>query len=408
MLFLISQTVSLFGSALVQYAISWYVTLETKDGGQMALITLCGFLPQMIVSIFAGVWADRYNRKMLIMLSDLGIALSTMALAIVFSTGRVDWWMLYVASVIRSIGAGIQTPAVSAMLPDIVPERRLLGVNGINASIQGIMMVVAPMAAAAMYGGLGLAPIFWVDVLTAAIGIGIMACISVAPRVQGGPASIDFKADVVLGLNYVRHTRWLMQLLVFYLVYAFMYGPVTMLTPLMVARSFGDEEWRLMAHEVAFGVGSLVGGAMLAVVGKRVPNKIHLLLIGSVAFGLLTFVMGLSTNFWFYIGVMLAMGVLLPFINSGTMTVLQMRVDPHMMGRVFGLVSIVGTAAVPLSTSLFGPLADVISVETELIWTGLGMTAIALYMFRKREVIQAGEPLEEPAHASASGASSIE
>ena len=66
-LFLTSQAVSLFGSSLVQYAIIWYITLETQSGVMTTLATLCGFIPQVLISLFAGVWADKYNKKKLIM-----------------------------------------------------------------------------------------------------------------------------------------------------------------------------------------------------------------------------------------------------------------------------------------------------------------------------------------------------
>ena len=86
-LFLGSQTISLFGSALVQFAILWHITLETKSGIMMMLYILCGFVPTFLLSPFAGVWADRFNRKLLIAGADMLIAVSTLALAILFMNG---------------------------------------------------------------------------------------------------------------------------------------------------------------------------------------------------------------------------------------------------------------------------------------------------------------------------------
>jgi len=131
-LFLTGQTVSLFGSMLVQYAVMWYLTLTTKDGTVLALSTVFGFLPQAIISIFGGVWADRHNRKLLIIGADASIALATATLAILMFLGNRDLWLIYAALSVRSAGAGIQTPAVGALLPQIVPADRLLRINGIN------------------------------------------------------------------------------------------------------------------------------------------------------------------------------------------------------------------------------------------------------------------------------------
>ena len=128
-LFLTGQTISLFGSCLVQYAIVWYITLTTQSGIMMMISTLCGFLPQVLISLFAGVWADRYHRKRLIICADTLTAVSTLILAILFLAGQGSLWLIFLVSGIRSIGQGIQTPAVQAVIPLLVPQDKLMKVN---------------------------------------------------------------------------------------------------------------------------------------------------------------------------------------------------------------------------------------------------------------------------------------
>ncbi|HEY4692072.1 MAG TPA: MFS transporter, partial [Bellilinea sp.] len=107
-LFLSSQSLSMFGSMLVQYAIIWHVTLTTQSGSMLTVATLVGFLPQLVISLFAGVWADRHNRKFLIIAADALTAVSTLVLAFFFLFGYQEIWLIFVVSGIRSIGAGIQ------------------------------------------------------------------------------------------------------------------------------------------------------------------------------------------------------------------------------------------------------------------------------------------------------------
>ncbi|HEX2980121.1 MAG TPA: MFS transporter, partial [Anaerolineaceae bacterium] len=168
-LFLTSQTISLFGSFLVQYAITWHITLETQSGVMMTLSIISGFLPTFFLSPFAGVWADRYNRKLLIILSDSLIAVSTLVLAVLFLMGYDSIWLLFAASAVRAVGAGIQSPAVSAFLPGLVPEDQLTRVNGINSSIQALVTLVSPMASGALLAMATIEAIFFIDVVTAAI-----------------------------------------------------------------------------------------------------------------------------------------------------------------------------------------------------------------------------------------------
>ena len=395
-LFLGGQTITLFGSMLVQFAISWHITLTTQSGMLLAISVVCGFLPQMFISLFAGVWADRYSRKAMIIIADGSIALCTAVLALAFSFGYTELWLLFVISVVRSLGSGVQTPAVGAFLPEFVPQDRLMRVNGINAGIMGIMMVISPVLAGGLYEMLGIGSIFWVDVITAVIGIGLLIVLKTMPREKTANAAQSIISDMASGLRYVIRTRWLRQFFGFYLFYSLMFGPVVFLTPLMVARSFGDEPWRLVVHEMVFAIGNALGGLLIGMISRRVRNCIHLLIGATLAFGFTTFVMGFSPNFWFYLGVMLPMGLTMPFINTCSMTVLQTRADAQMMGRVFGLTSIIMSTTMPLSMAIFGPLADFMSVEIQLVITGMIMVLLSVLMFRFKEVVAMGEPVADP------------
>ena len=396
-LFLTGQTISLFGSSLVQYAIAWHITLETQDALIITVYIIVGCLPQVVISLFAGVWADRLNRKKLIIFSDGIIALSTLVLAVLFMMGFEKMWLLFVISAIRSLGAGVQTPAVGALLPDIVPEDHLMRVNGVNASIQGAMMVVAPIAAGGLIGIMGLKSIFWVDVITAAIGISMLLPIKIKQTLPNTENQDHVLREMWSGIRYVFQTTWLRHFLVFYMIFAFMLGPIMVLSPLMIVRSFGDEPWRLVANEVAFAVGMAVGGLAVGILAKKIRNTIFMIIAGCAAFGVTTFAMGFSPNFWFYLAVMLLVGVTWPPINSGSMTILQTRVRPDLVGRALSFTSIILNASVPLSMLIFGPLEKYVfgRVESLLIITGAIMIVVALFMTRFKEMIKAGEPLLE-------------
>ncbi|WP_242511211.1 MFS transporter [Pengzhenrongella frigida] len=392
--FLTSQTVSLFGSMLVQYAIMWHLTLETKSGAVMALAAVFGFLPQAVVSIFGGVWADRLNRKLLIIGADAMIATATLALALLMLGGADDLWLIYVALAIRSVGAGIQMPAVSALLPQIVPTDKLMRVNGINGTIQSSMMLLAPAAAAAVYASSTIVAVFFVDIVTAVIGIALLSLLSVPSpvrRLAAGEARAGYFDDLVGGLRYTAsHTfvRWLLGLyaVVFVLIVAPSY-----LTPLMIVRTFGDEVWKLTANEVAFSVGMILGGALLATWGG-LKNRIAMVVGATVAFGGLSVGLGLSTNLYVFFAFMFAVGLAVPFFSTTSMTLLQETVEPEMQGRVFGFVGIVMAVAMPIGMAVFGPLADRFTVEAVLVASGVatfGVVAAAVALPSGRRALVA-------------------
>ncbi len=371
-IFLSGQTISLFGSMLVQYAVMWHITLETKSGVALALAAVFGFLPQAIVSIFGGVWADRVNRKALIIGADATIAASTLALAILMLNGMTDLWLIFIALAIRSTGAGIQMPAVSALIPQITPTEHLMRVNGINGSIQSAMALIAPAAAGALYALASLTAIFFVDVVTAAIGIGLLMLVAVPTIRNAAAEGTGYFTDLVEGVKYIAHhafVRWL--LVLFGVVFLLTVAP-SYLTPLMVARTFGDEVWKLTVLELAFSIGMVIGGIVIAVWGGT-KNRVAMIVVSSVLFGVLSIALGLSTNLWVFFGFMFLVGIAVPFFSTPSMTLLQETVEPERQGRVFGFVGIVMAVAMPIGMVVFGPLADQFSVEILLVAAGILM-----------------------------------
>lgn len=372
--FLSGQTISLFGSMLVQFAVMWHLTLLTQSGTVMALAAVFGFLPQALVSVFGGVWADRHNRKALIVGADLTIALSTLALALLMMAGIDALWIIYATLAIRSVGAGIQGPAVSALVPQITPAQHLLRVNGILQTVNAIMALLAPAVAAAIYAAFSIVSIFFVDVVTAVIGVGMLLLIRVPTLVRDGERAGYF-SDLVEGVRYVatyRLIRWI--LLLFGVIFLLTVAP-SYLTPLMVVRSFGDdltmldEVAKLAVNELAFSVGMLLGGVVISVWGG-VKNKVAMLIASSVLFGVLSVALGLSTDLVVFYVFMFLVGLAVPFFSTPSMTLLQLRVEPERQGRVFGFVGIVMAVAMPIGMVVFGPLADVIPVETLLVVAG--------------------------------------
>ncbi|MNV28871.1 putative bacilysin exporter BacE [compost metagenome] len=377
-LFLTAQTISLFGSSLVQYAIIWYITLTTTSGVMMTISTVCGFLPQMAISLFAEVWIDRYSRKKMIMLADGMIAIATLILAVMFLLGYHNIWLLYLILLIRAAGTGIQVPAVNALIPQIVPKDQLMKVNGVNSSISSLMMFLAPAAGGVILSISTIETAFFIDVMTAIIGIGMM-CIIVIPahaKVEDGQKSNV--QDIKEGFKYLKDHAFIKQLLIYLFVVMILISPAAFLTPLMVSRSFGPEVWRLTASEMTFSAGALVGGVLIASWGGF-KSRIHTNILACALYGLLMVGLGVAPMFAKYLLFNLLIGITMPCFNAPLTVLLQQNVDPDMQGRVFSLVQVTNSCALPLGMVLFGPLADSVQVETILIFAGIAVIMCALY-----------------------------
>ncbi|MDK8179939.1 MFS transporter [Paenibacillus sp. UMB4589-SE434] len=368
-LFLTAQTISLFGSSLVQYAIIWYITLQTSSGIMLTLSTVCGFLPQIVISLFAGVWIDRYNRKKLIMLADGAIAGSTLILAILYCAGYEDIVLLYPLLLVRAAGTGIQAPAVNALIPQIVPQDKLMKVSGINSSISSLMMFLSPAAGGVMLSIAPLETVFMVDVITAVVGISIMLIIEVPTLTRPDGLHNSNWHEIKRGFIYMKEHTFIKRLLMFIFIVLILISPSAFLTPLMVSRSFGPEVWRLTISEMTFSAGALLGGVLIAAWGGF-RNRMHTTQLACALYGLFMIGLGSSPVFIVYLAANFLIGITMPCFNSPITVFIQERVDPHMHGRVFSLMQVSNSCALPLGMMLFGPLADRVPVEHILLVCG--------------------------------------
>lgn len=379
-LFLSSQNISLFGSSVVSYAVIWHITMETSSGVWMMLATICSVVPQVLVSLFAGVWADRYHRKYLIMLSDGFIALATLGLAIFFWQGQQSLELLLAVSVIRSIGGGIQAPAVNALYPQIVPTEKLTKVQGINQSINSVLLLLSPAVGGIVLGTMGIVWAFLLDVVSASFAVFVLSFIKIdrLPRKQEKAAVFT---ELKQGLQYALQSKLLRRVLVCFAIAFFLFTPAAILTPLYVERVFGSDVWLLTANEVVWTVGSLVGGIFVSI-KENFKDKIKVTAICLIGFGVTFAFLGLAPTFFIYLIIMGVSGFFMPIISTTQTVLLQENVEPGMMGRVFSLVQIVSGSAMPIAILLFGPLADAIPIAWILVVTGALLALLGLVFGR--------------------------
>ena len=390
-LFIASQTISLLGSSLVQYAIMWHITLNTKSGVMMTIFIICGFLPTFFLSPFAGVWADRYNRKTIIILADLFIAVTTLLMALLFMLGYQSIVLLFVMSAFRAVGTGVQNPAVGAFIPQIVPEDRLTKVNGANGSIQAVITLVSPMIGGVLLTMSTLEAIFLIDVFTAAAAVLTLLLFLKVPahtKAQKTQESSYFK-DLHEGIVYIWNHSYVKKYFIFCAVFFFMLAPIAFLTPLQVTRSFGSDVWRLTAVEVAFSIGMILGGVVIASWGGF-SNRIYTMALASFVTGICTLALGVVPLFWIYLSIMGIVGTTIPLFNTPSTVLLQEKVEADFLGRVFGVLNMIASSMMPLGMLVFGPIADAVKIEWMLIGTGFVMFVQGFFLIGSKDLVEAG------------------
>lgn len=381
--FLVAQTISLLGSSIVQYAIIWYITLTTSSGKMITLSTLCGFLPQILISFFAGVWIDRYSRKRIVIITDCLIASATLVLVFSFLIGHKNIWLLLAVLAIRSAGTGVQTPAVNAIIPQIVPKRYLMKINGINSTLSAIIMFVSPAISGAVLSIATLEETLFIDILTALIGTSITATVPIESlKIERRIVESHF-IKVKEGIFYLKKHDFIRNILSFQLLVLFLISPSAFLTPLMVSRTFGTEVWRLTMSEMTYSFGMIVGGAIIASWGGF-KKKLNTTLVAGGFYGIMMIGLGVAPVFIAYLICNMLIGIASLCYNTPITATIQENVAAEMQGRIFSFMQIATSCALPLGMMFFGPLADIINIQNLLIISGILVFSISTFVYTRK------------------------
>ena len=380
-LFLISQCITLFGSMIVQMSIIWYVTLKTSSGGWVAAFTICSYLPQFLISFFAGVWADRYSRKKLIVLADGVITVTTLVMFLVMpmiSSDSILLSALLAVSIIRSVGAGIQTPAVNAVIPQLVPEEYLMKYNGLNATVQSIVQFAAPAVAGAVLSIGTFRTTLFIDILTALVGIGLLSCI-LLPKQEASNENVSVFSEIKAGIRYSFSDKLIEKILIVYGLYILLCVPAGFMAALLVSRVYGDVYWYLTAVELVGFAGMALGGVLMGVWGGF-KSRIKTFALGLFVLSLMTIGMGVSPYFILYLVLMFVYSIALTMIQTATTTIIQEKADGSMQGRVFGLMGAMYSGFLPVGMAIFGPLADVMPLQWIIVGSGIALVGVTIYL----------------------------
>lgn len=367
------QFASILTSTIVGYAIVLWLSFETRSAEVLALGTIAAFLPQAILGPVAGVYIDRWNRKKTMIAADTFIALCTLLLALFFFFGEAEIWHIYLLLVLRSIGSAFHSPAMQASVPLLAPAEELGRIAGVNQMIQSVGVIAGPAIAALLITIMDIAYILLIDIVGA-----IVACVSLCfvfipnPEKKAKEEQHVFR-EMKEGLRTVTSNPGLKYLCLLAVLSMICIMPVGAMFPLMTLNHFGGTAFQIGLVEVFWGVGMLLGGALMGMY-KKYYNKV-------VAINLMYFVIGFSfafsgmlpaANGYVAFVVLTALGGVSGAIHHACFTALiQEKIDADKLGRVFSLYMSVAVFPSMLGLLCTGFLADTIGMPVTFILLGL-------------------------------------
>ncbi len=378
-----AEALSLFGTQLVQFALIWWIVSTLHGSATMlAGATLVGLFPQIVVAPLAGALVDRWDRRWVMIFSNAGIALSTIALAVLFAFGLIQIWHIYVAMFIRSTGAAFRWPAMQASTAMMVPQRHLARVGGLNNSLFGLASIVSPSLGALLIEiGLPMYLLLMVDIAAACLAIVplLLVRIPIPKRSESSASRGSILTDFVEGLRFVVSWHTMFALLAAAGVIMFFSYPANSLIPLLVTKHFHGGAIQFGGMQSAFGLGVAAGGTLLGIWGgfkKRITTALLSLLLQGVGFAAVGLVP--ASAFGIAVAGMALVGLMNPICTGSLFAIVQSTVPHEMQGRIMSLLISLSSLAAPLGLAVAGPLADRYGIGIWFLVAGVVMIAVAV------------------------------
>lgn len=386
---------SLISSALVNFAMLIWLSLETGSAEVLAYAAIAGFLPQSIIGLFAGVYVDRWDRKKTMMLADGFIALCTIVIAYLFYTGEVELWYIYLLLGFRAIGSAFHMPAMQASIPLLAPENQLLRIAGVNQALQSVSNIAGPALAALAITLLDIEYVLLLDVIGAVFAITSLCFVHI-PNPKRNPTEKQ-------GVSQILHELWeavqsvyakkgLPLIFLFSIICTFFIMPVAVLFPLFTLQHFQGSTYQMSLVEVVWGAGMLAGGALLSILKIR-ANKVLIINWTYVVLGICFIASGLLPYWAFILFVLLTAvgGICTSVYNANFTTILQENINPALLGRVFSVFFSVSLLPAIIGLLGTGYIADYIGISRAFVIMGGLILLLGILSFCFPKMIQVGK-----------------
>jgi MFS transporter, DHA3 family, macrolide efflux protein len=358
---LVGQLFSVLASSMSHFALTIWMYQQTESAFALGMMQVFFITPFLLISPFAGVMVDRYNRKLMMMLSDLAAAIATGGVFVLYALGMLEFWHLYVAAVLNGIGNTFQWPAYSAAISTMIPKEQLGRANGLMSLMEAGPGVVAPLLAGMLLPLIGLVGILAIDIITFFFAVGTLLFVHIPqPRKtkEGQQKSGNIWSEAGYGFTYIFARPSLLGLqLVFFFGNLFSGIGYTLLAPMILART--DSNSLIFGTVQSAGaIGMVLGGILMSVWGGF-KRRVHGVLLGWILTSLSGFVLlGIGQGLPLWIPAMVISALFSPLINASNQAIWQSKVAPDLQGRVFSARRLIAWFAQPVSPIIAGTLAD--------------------------------------------------
>lgn len=355
---LLTQTISMIGSRMTSIAFGIWIFNETGNATPLTLVAFFTWLPRLISFTFAGLAADRFNRRYVMAFADAGQALGTVLLLVSFTSGAFQLWHLYAVAIIQATFDIFQGPAFQASVTMMIPDEHRSRANAVQMLTSPAAGIIAPAITGFFYALVNVSGIILIDLLTFALSMVVVLAVQIPqpPASEVGAPRRSMLRDAFAGFAFVWQRRPLLMIFVFTgLTNFFLSAAVTLQTPYILSRTGSEAALGILLS--SFSLGSLAGTVLMAAWGGT-KRRVDTMMPGIAITGLALAVLGTQSSLLPMAAALFVMAMFPPINNVSIISVLQIKVPPDLQGRVFAAISQLSILLIPIATLVAGPLAD--------------------------------------------------
>jgi len=357
----IGQLISSIGSGLSAFALGIYVFQKTHTATSYSLIVLFAFLPSFLLRPIGGTLSDRIDRRLLMIIGDLGSAIGLVFILIMMYAGAEDLWIIYLGVAVSSLFVAVQNPAYKASVTDLLDPESYSKASGLMQLAESSRYFIAPIIAGFLLGFWDIKNILIVDILTFLVAIGavfwIKKDLNTGKHVENDKNKQNFRSDLTEGFRYTFSLKGLLWLLCITALITFFVGFLQSLFGPMVL-AFADSK-TLGITLTLMATGMLVSSFLIGAFSK-IKNQLSILSISLAVAGLFYALLGFSTSILFITVSGFLFFFALPFINTSLDVIIRNNVENSIQGRVWSIVSLISQFGMVLAFCISGLLADIV------------------------------------------------
>jgi len=384
----LGQIVSLLGSAMTWFAFTIWAWEKTGKASALATISFFAFLPAVLLTPLAGAFVDRWNRKLVMLLSDFAAALGTLAIFLIYTFGDLQIWHIYLVSILAGFFTAFQYPAYAAAVTTMLSKEDYTRAEGMLGSARALSGILAPIFAAALLSPIGLNGIMLIDIGTFLFAFGTLLFIHIPQPIQtdtGLQSRGTLWQEIVFGFRYIKERQSLRSLTILFMFAGiFLAIGATLMAPLVLSLT-RNSETALATVQSTGAVGGVAGGVLLSLWGGT-KRRIHNVLVGGAGACLLGILwLGLSHAVLFWAIGSFFFAFFEPFVEGGNIAIWQTKVEADVQGRVFSARHLLVQIPYLFGILFAGYLAEASAISQVLICAGIAGASVFLlgYVFRK-------------------------